>query len=227
MAELHNPHDHFFKAVFGRTPVVNDFLQPHMIKFLRKVIKKLWPKPKTLRERYPQYRIGKGTYDCGDLSVYSWGEGAELSIGAYCSIAKGVQIFLGGEHRTDWVTTYPFNVMWRSAKAISGHPKTKGDVMIGNDVWIAQDAIILSGVTISDGAVIGAGAIVATDVPPYTIVVGNPARVLKKRFDDHTVERLQSVKWWEWSEERIEKALPLLMNQEVERFLLAVENQEF
>jgi len=191
----------------------------------------LWPKakPKTLQKRFPQYRIGKGSYAADDLRINSWNEAASLSIGAYCSIAEGVRFLLGGEHRTDWVTTYPFNAntaKWPSAKAITGHPRTKGNIMIGNDVWIATDAIILSGVSIGDGAVVGARAIVTKDVSPYTIVAGNPARIVKKRFDEDTIRRLESVKWWEWEEERIEKALPLLMSPNVDEFLLAVENRE-
>src|SRR5512143_2928244 len=111
-----------------------------------------------LSERYPHYQIGRGTY--GDLKVYSWGEGATLTMGSYTSVAMGAKIFLGGEHRIDWVTTYPFNALWESAKQYSGHPKTKGDVVIGSDVWIATEAMILSGVSIGDGAVIGARAVV-------------------------------------------------------------------
>lgn len=197
-----------------------------MMAFLRKAVGKLRPKPGSLQDRYPHYQIGQGSYGADDLRIHSWGEGATLSIGAYCSIAERVQIFLGGEHRTDWVTTYPFSFLWPSAKAIPGHPRTKGDVVIGNDVWIATGAIILSGVTIGDGAVIGAGSVVAKDVPPYAIVAGNPARLVKERFDQDTVKRLRATKWWEWEKERIEKALPLLLSRQVERFLSAVEHRD-
>jgi chloramphenicol O-acetyltransferase type B len=80
----------------------------------------------------PQYNIGRGTY--GEPSIFSWGEGTILEIGSFCSIASGVKIILGGEHRIDWVTTYPFNAFWDSAKSVGGHPATKDDVIIGNDV---------------------------------------------------------------------------------------------
>jgi acetyltransferase-like isoleucine patch superfamily enzyme len=177
--------------------------------------------PKTA---YPQYGFGKGTY--GTPKVYNWGEGSTLQVGAYCSIADGAQIFLGGEHRTDWVTTYPFPVFWEAATNIQGHPRSKGDVIIGNDVWIGTEATFLSGVKVGDGAVIGAKSVVVKDVPPYAIVAGNPARVIKMRFDDDTVARLLRVKWWEWDDARIERALPLLLQEDTQAFLCAVENRE-
>lgn len=180
--------------------------------------------PKGLRARYPQYRIGKGSY--GNPEIHSWGEKTGLTIGAYCSFADGVQIFLGGEHRVDWVTTYPFSTFWQAAKGIAGHPRSKGDVSIGNDVWIATEAVILSGVKIGDGAVIGARAVVTRDVPPYAIVAGNPASVVKMRFDDETVARLLAIKWWEWDSHRIEQALPLLLNADIDAFLQAAESNE-
>ena len=181
---------------------------------LRKIFKK---RNKSLQEKYPQYQFGRETY--GSPKIRSWGEGANLQVGSFTSIASGVKIFLGGEHRIDWVTTFPFNVLWKEGRNISGHPKTKGDVLIGNDVWIATEAIIMSGVTIGDGAVIGARAVVTKDVPPYTVVAGNPARVVRKRFDDKTIQRLLDVKWWFWSDSRIKESLPLLLNNEIDKFL--------
>ena len=172
---------------------------------------------KTLRERHPEWDAGRHSY--GDPEVHDWGEGARLRIGAFCSFAHGVQVFLGGEHRVDWVTTYPFNRMWPAAAQVEGHPATKGDVVIGNDVWVGAEAVILSGVRIGDGAVIGARAVVAKDVAPYAVVVGNPARQVKLRFSPETVRRLLAVAWWDWPDERIERALPLLLSGEVERFL--------
>ena len=179
---------------------------------------------RSLQERYPQYQIGRGTY--GGLEVLSWGEGATLRIGAFCSIASDVKVILGGEHRIDWVTTYPFNVLWEAGNQIQGHPKTKGDVTIGNDVWIGTEAIIMSGVIIGDGAVIGARALVTKNMPPYAIVVGNPALVIKKRFDKETIQHLLEVKWWEWEDARIEKALHWLLNNDIKGFLEAVEKNK-
>jgi acetyltransferase-like isoleucine patch superfamily enzyme len=174
-------------------------------------------KKKTLQERYPQYEIGKWTY--GSPKIRSWGEGANLRIGAFCSIADGVKIYLGGEHRTDWVTTFPFSILWESGHTLEGHPKTKGDVIIGNDVWLGAESVILSGVTIGDGAAIGARAVVTGTIPPYAIVAGNPARVIKKRFDDETISRLLRIEWWAWEDLKIENALPMLLNDDICKFL--------
>lgn len=171
---------------------------------------------KTLQELYPQFQFGRETY--GNPKVHAWGEGATLRVGSFTSIASGVQIFLGGEHRIDWVTTFPFNKLWEEGKNIPGHPRTKGDILIGNDVWIATEAIIMSGVTIGDGAVIGARAVVTKDVPPYSIVAGNPAIMIKKRFDDKTIQRLLEIKWWDWDNSKIREALPLLLNNEIDNF---------
>jgi len=194
--------------------------------FLKKLKKKfIHSKKKDIRERYPQYEIGRGTY--GRPKISSWGERATFRIGAFCSIAHGVKIYLGGEHRTDWVTTYPFNYLWKSAKHIKGHPKTKGDVIIGNDVWIGAGAVILSGVTVGDGAAIGNNAVVAKDVPPYAIVAGNPASIVRKRFDEETIHHLLKIKWWEWEDNRIEKFLPLLLNSNIEEFLKVVDKDNF
>ena len=147
------------------------------------------------------------------------GEGATLRIGAFCSIANGVKIYLGGEHRTDWVTTFPFCILWESGHTLEGHPKTKGDVVIGNDVWLGAESVILSGVTIGDGAAIGARAVVTGNVPPYAIVAGNPARIVKNRFDDETISRLSKIKWWEWKDAKIDKALPMLLNDDIRKFM--------
>ncbi|CAB4862193.1 unannotated protein [freshwater metagenome] len=175
----------------------------------------------TIQEKYPQFQIGRGTY--GTPRIRSWQEGPTVRIGAFCSIAKGSQIFIGGEHRVDWVTTYPFSVFWPEARHITGHPRIRGDVNIGNDVWIGSDAMIMSGVTIGDGAVIGAAAVVARDVPPYAIVVGNPGVVVRKRFSDDIIARLLDLKWWDWDDERIKRHLPLMLANDPEGFLAAAE----
>jgi acetyltransferase-like isoleucine patch superfamily enzyme len=169
------------------------------------------------------FEIGDHTH--GTPSIRWWGEAARLRIGRYCSIAEGVTIFLGGNHRTDWVTTYPFNAIqrWPEAAAITGHPATKGDVLIGNDVWLGDGCTIMSGVTIGDGAVVGARAMVTHDVAPYAIVAGNPARAVRTRFEPEIVERLLDVAWWTWPDEKVGRFIPLLMAGDIEAFLSAVE----
>jgi chloramphenicol O-acetyltransferase type B len=177
-----------------------------------------------LADRYPQHRIGRGSY--GDLNVVEFGEGTTLTVGNYCSFARGAQVMLGGNHRLDWVTTYPFSAIDRRFSHFTGHPHSKGDVVIGNDVWVAREAMILSGVTIGDGAVIGARAVVSRDVPPYMIVAGNPAVEVRPRFPAPVIERLLALSWWDWPEERIASAMPHLLSNHIEAFLNAAEKSE-
>ena len=185
-----------------------------MAKILRNIFRK---KDRSLQSRYPQYQIGRESY--GDLHIRSWGEGAGFRLGAYCSIAEQVTVFLGGNHRIDWITTFPFNVLWKSVRHIKGHPATKGDVIIGNDVWIGSGATILSGITIGDGAVIGAKSLVTSSIPAYGIVGGNPARLLGKRFNDQIIERLLALRWWDWEDNILQHFLPLMLSSDVEKFL--------
>lgn len=189
---------------------------------LRPVAARRAREPRMLRDVLPQYEIGRGSY--GKPVVHDYRDGSTLRMGAYCSLAD-VTIFLGGEHRVDWVTTYPFSVLWPQASHIPGHPDSKGDVVIGNDVWIASGATILSGTRIGDGAVIGAQSVVSGTVEPYAIVAGNPGRTVRKRFDDETICRLLDVAWWDWPEEEIGAALPLMLSDDVEAFLAAAERR--
>lgn len=145
-------------------------------------------------------RIGRFTYGFESLQVKQWGEAAPLDIGAFCSLGQGITIFLGGNHRADWITTFPFGHVFRDELGgadIVGHPATRGGVRIGNDVWIGEGATLMSGITIGDGAVIATRAVVTQDVPPYGIVGGNPARLIRKRFDEELIERLLRLSWWE------------------------------
>lgn len=158
--------------------------------------------------------VGKHTY--GKPDVYAWDQKTKLNIGNYCSIAEGVTFILGGEHRLDWVSTFPFNVkyeQWPSAKAIVGHPATKGDIILGSDVWLGHGVLVLSGVKIGNGAIVGAGAVVTKDVPDFAIVGGSPARFIKWRFDEDTRIRLTEMAWWDWSEEKISKNVNFLMSK--------------
>lgn len=173
-----------------------------------------------VQTNYPNLTcIEVGIHTYGPVDIYEWGEGARLTIGKYCSIAKDVKIFLGGNHRPDWVTTYPFSVLWSEGEGIVGHPATKGDVTIGNDVWIGQSATIMSGITIGSGAVIGSNAVITKDVPPYAIVVGNPSRVVKYRFNAEIIAKLLQIAWWDWPEERIRKSLKNLCSDRIESFV--------
>ena len=169
----------------------------------------------------PKYRVGRWTY--GNPTIDDWDEGATLSIGAFCAIAGGVTISLGGEHRIDWTTTYPFSALWPAARHIAGHPRTKGDVTIGNDVWIGAGAVILSGVTIGDGAVVGTRAVVTRDIAPYAIHAGNPARFVRSRFDADTVQALLGLRWWDRSDAELEPLLPLMLSPDIQAFIAAAQ----
>lgn len=160
-----------------------------------------------------------GKFSYGNPKVLSWGEGASLTIGNFCSIARGVTIFLGGEHRVDWISTYPFSILFKEYENIKGHPRTKGNVVIGNDVWIGREARILSGVTIGDGAVIGAYSVVTSSVPPYAIVAGNPQKIIRYRFNKDIIDELLEIKWWDWSIEEIKKAIPNILSTDICHFI--------
>lgn len=161
---------------------------------------------------------GKHSYGIEHISIRSWGEGAHLFIGSFCSIAGNQTIFLGGNHRTDWATTFPFGHIFNEtfpAGQINGlgHPTAKGHVIIENDVWIGEGCTIMSGIRIGSGSVIAAKSVVVKDVVPFTIVGGSPARQIKERFPQHITKQLLEIKWWEKSDEEINNIVPLLQQQ--------------
>ncbi len=168
--------------------------------------------------------ISYGAYSYGNVNVKSWpSDPTQYSIGKFCSIADNVTVFLGGNHRTDWISTYPFPAFdsFPEAKNIEGYVATKGNIIIGNDVWIGSHVSILSGVTIGDGAVIGAFSVVAKDVPPYAIVAGNPARIIRYRFSEGVIKALLELQWWNWPIEKIRANTHLLCSDNIETFLEA------
>jgi len=165
-------------------------------------------------------RVSVGCYTYGNPRLMLWSDKEKINIGKYCSIAENVTIFGGGEHRTDWVTSFPISIAFNLGAAWQdGIPATKGQTLIGNDVWIGYGSTILSGVTIGDGAVVGACSVVTKDIPPYIIAAGNPAKIIRKRFSRRIVKRLLKIKWWDWPPDRIIAAYELMSSPDIDAFM--------
>jgi acetyltransferase-like isoleucine patch superfamily enzyme len=163
--------------------------------------------------------MGKHSY--GNPIIKEWGRPfAKCKIGAFCSIAGNVQIYLGGNHTIDWLTTFPFPAFFEGLEDVYPLGKgSKGDVIIGNDVWLGDNVSILSGSTIADGCAVGASAVVAGHIPAYSVAVGNPAKVIKKRFTDEQIASLLKIKWWDWPIEKILENARLLLSPNIEGFI--------
>lgn len=160
-----------------------------------------------------------GAYTYGRPKVRFAVSGSNLSIGRYGSIADGVEIMLGGNHRTEWVTTYPFPALprlWPESVGLDGSHVSRGDTVIGHDVWLGSQSLILSGVTIGHGAVVAARAVVTKDVPPYAIVAGNPARVVRYRMSEEHIAALLRSEWWLLPEAEVRRLIPTLLSERVE-----------
>ena len=144
----------------------------------------------------------------------------KLIIGKFCQIASGVEFIMNGaNHQMNSVSTFPFYTLegWKQTPPTQNDLPIKGDTVIGNDVWIGQNATILPGVRIGDGAIIGANSVVGRNVEPYTIVAGNPARMIRKRFDDELIDILEKIKWWDKSIDEINSLIPLLTSSDLEK----------
>lgn len=157
-------------------------------------VRYLWGDPKTKQAFNP-------------IEDFGW-QLDKLMIGNYVCIAGGVTILMGGNHNhhPDWITVYPF------ASHVEKSYEPKGNTVIKSDTWIGMNAMIMPGITIGEGAIIAAGSVVVKDVPPYTIVGGNPAKVIKKRFSEEEISMLLELRWFDWIEEQIEAAKDLLMS---------------
>ncbi|NCA79571.1 MAG: CatB-related O-acetyltransferase [Sphingobacteriia bacterium] len=147
-----------------------------------------------------------------------------LIIGKYCSIACGAKfMFTSGNHKMSSLSTYPFPLFFEEwnlkRENVTDAWDNEGDIIIGNDVWIGYEAVIMQGVTIGDGAIIGTRAVVTKDVPPYAIVGGVPAKIIKKRFSDEAILKLTDIKWWNWNEEKIRKNIQNIMTGNFNNFI--------
>ena len=180
----------------------------------------------------PNVQIGDYTYydDAQDPTafeqkniLFNYAEfGDKLVIGKFCQIASGTKFIMGpANHRISSVSTYPFHVFggaWRdnTPPHLSQLPR-KGDIVVGNDVWLGRESVVMPGVSIGDGAIVGAYSVVTRDVPPYGVVGGNPARLIKKRFSDEWIAILLELKWWDFEAEKLVKFLPLLCDPDLEK----------
>ncbi len=151
--------------------------------------------------------------------IYTNPNDAKLKIWKFCSIAEGCKILLGSNHRTDRISTYPFNILREWFEHITWHPYSKWDVVIGNDVRIGMDCTILSGVTVWDGAIIGLWSVVTKNVEPYSIVGGIPAKHIAYRFDEQTIQSLQEIKRREWEVDKIKEKITDLQSTNVHHII--------
>lgn len=148
--------------------------------------------------------------------------GARLEIGSYCALASGATFVMpDANHSISGATSFPFPIFggdWADRVAIHELPVPAArDTAVGHDVWFGYQSLVMPGVTIGSGAVIGARAVVTRDVPPYAVVAGNPARIVRRRYDDATVARLLDLAWWDWPAERVTEAIPDLVHGRLER----------
>ncbi|MBQ9206319.1 MAG: CatB-related O-acetyltransferase [Treponema sp.] len=162
--------------------------------------------------------IADSDFESHVTHLYDW-NGDRLVIGKFCQIAAGVEFVMNGaNHQMNAVTTFPFYTLegWNAPPPAKSDLPLKGDTVIGNDVWIGQSAVILPGVHIGDGAIIGANAVVGSDIPPYTVAVGNPARAIRKRFDEEMISLLEKFAWWDKPIEEINALIPILTSGDLE-----------
>jgi acetyltransferase-like isoleucine patch superfamily enzyme len=151
----------------------------------------------------PKGQVKIGKFNVGYPKILSWRTDDKLKTGKFCMFAHRVIILVGGEHDLEKVTCYPLKATFHMSNGNNVDSASKGPVIIGNDVWIGAGAIILSGVTIGDGAIVGAGSVVTHDIPPYAIVAGNPAKIIRYRFSKNQIDKLLEIAWWNWGEDKI------------------------
>lgn len=199
---------------------------------------KIYPRPHDRQTVYLKDIITNSNIEIGEYTIYNDFvndprdfeknnvlyhypvNGDKLKIGKFCSVACGAKfLFTSGNHSLESLSTYTFPIFFDEwgldAKNIRQAWDNKGDIVIGSDVWIGYEAVIMSGVRIGDGAIIGTRAVVTKDVPPYTIVGGVPAKQIRKRFDDATIEKLEEIRFWDWDEEKIKRNISAIQRGDI------------
>lgn len=185
---------------------------------------------------HPQIIVGDYTYYHDPIDVYNFEKNVlylhelqygldtpldKLIIGKFCQIATGARFIMNAaNHDMDGISTYPFKIFGKSWTSAHMNRIYKGNIMIGNDVWIGNSALFLQGIKVGDGAIIGAASVVTKDVAPYTIVAGNPAREIRKRFEQEIVDYLLELQWWNWSIEKITAHLEALTTGNLQKIRL-------
>mgnify|MGYP003645428148 CR=1 FL=1 len=173
----------------------------------------------------PEIYFGHRTYGICSARVQTFGSGRKLFMGGYGSVAGQLNIMLGGNHNTKWASTFPFSIDEGSPyQSGYGEAGNKGDILIGNDVWIGEDVQIFSGVTIGHGSVIGSRAVIAKDIEDYSIVIGNPQVVIRKRFNDHQIKKLLELKWWDLEDKILSPLIPIMCkDNNIDEFIKQLE----
>ena len=217
-----------------RLVLEGDFLLDRSLGIVLRLEQRSWEAPSVFLSQsrfFFQDQIRALNWEIGDHSygrplVYAHGP-ERLIVGKYTAIGEQVAIVLAN-HRPDFVSIYPFALLrahWNSVPPHLIDHKGKGDVRIGSDVWIGHGAVVTSGVTIGHGAVVGSHAVVTRDVPPYGIVGGNPARLIRHRFDQDTIGRLLAIAWWDWADGTVDRYLPLILSTDIEAFIKAAREE--
>ena len=166
--------------------------------------------------------VGKYTYGWENIYTVHHLNDHKVYVGSYCSIASTCKIFLGGNHHTDWITTFPFGHIHKHIFNTFdgfGQPVSNGDVIIGNDVWIGENVTIMSGVKIGNGVVIATNSHIVKDIPDYAIIGGNPAKLIRFRFTEEQIEKLLKIQWWNWDDNKVNENVPLLCSTNIDNFI--------
>ena len=179
-----------------------------------------------LKDEIKEGLLKCGKFSYGSPKIHRWGNKGKILIGSFCSFGPNIDIYMGADHRFDFITTSPlgadtFNNAF--SKAHKNFLLDRGDLIIGNDVWVGAESKIFSGIEIGTGAIIGAGSVIRKNIEPYTIVYGNPAKEISKRFNEKIIKRLLDSEWWNLNDDNINELSNLLLSNNVDSFLAKVD----